>query len=728
MWKGQLKYIVLWLFLGGVALIVFIQFITGQNINRLIQGNRGLLAEVEVQNALRQLEADVLTVESDIRGLIITSDSLNIASIDQRLLHIEGEMSTLQSEMKGDVAAKEVAMLNNLVADKVGFSREIVNAYVASGKEGGERLINTGRGKILRDSISQIITQLDSLRQSHLTHIINTNESTGIQARLLAIVLAGIACAICIFAFFYIVNRGRQQQRMIAVLNDSEKRIREAAMIKEQFLANMSHEIRTPMNAILGFTSLLKKTDLDNHQLQYVEFIYASGENLLTLINDILDLSKIEAGMMQIEQAPFSLNGLISSVETMFREKAKTKGLQFKVGVDSSIHDTLSGDAVRLTQILINLLSNALKFTEKGFVHMDVTARRQTGDEVELVFSVKDSGVGIAPEKKERIFDRFQQAEAETSRRFGGTGLGLSIVKQLVDLQQGTIEVHSEVNNGSVFVISLPFHLVHGFEPLPVMKTEEEEKGLSNIRVLIAEDNQMNQQLIRHLMKQWRIPYVLAVNGKEAIGRMQEQEFDLVLMDIQMPEMDGYAATQAIRQELRRDTPIIAMTAHAMAGEKERCLSYGMNDYISKPVKESELFAILRAYGAAAMERPVEQQPDAQAGLVELTYLQELSMGDKAFEQAIMEQFILQVPDELIQLRQAIDDGAFEKIKAIAHGMKSSVAYMGLKDQLHPFLHRIEQEAAHHEAVPHFEEDYQQTKLLCEQAIRETQELLQQYA
>ncbi|HZI01293.1 MAG TPA: CHASE3 domain-containing protein, partial [Flavisolibacter sp.] len=175
MWKGQLKYIVLWLFLGGVALIVFIQFITGQNINRLIQGNRGLLAEVEVQNALRQLEADVLTVESDIRGLIITSDSLNIASIDQRLLHIEGEMSTLQSEMKGDVAAKEVAMLNNLVADKVGFSREIVNAYVASGKEGGERLINTGRGKILRDSISQIITQLDSLRQSHLTRIINTN-------------------------------------------------------------------------------------------------------------------------------------------------------------------------------------------------------------------------------------------------------------------------------------------------------------------------------------------------------------------------------------------------------------------------------------------------------------------------------------------------------------------------------------------------------------------------
>ena len=516
MWKGQLKYIVLWLFLGGVALIVFIQFITGQNINRLIQGNKGLLAEVEVQNALRQLEADVLTVESDIRGLVIASNSLNISAIDQRLHHIENEMDSLQVEMEGDVAANEVATLNSLVGRKVRFSYDIVNAYRATGKEGGERLINTGRGRVLRDSISQIITRLDSLRQSHLKHIITTNETTGRRARFLAFILAGIACVICIFAFFYIVNRGRQQQRMIAVLNDSEKRIREAAVIKEQFLANMSHEIRTPMNAILGFTSLLKKTELDNHQLQYVEFIYASGENLLTLINDILDLSKIEAGMMRIEHAPFSLNGLISSVETMFLEKAKTKGLQFKVFIDPSIHDTLSGDAVRLTQILINLLSNALKFTEKGFVHMNVTPRLQAGDALELVFSVKDSGVGIATEKRERIFDRFQQAEAETSRRFGGTGLGLSIVKQLVDLQNGTIEVHSEVGKGSEFVITLPFHLVHGFESLPVLKTEEDEKGLSNIRVLVAEDNQMNQQLIRHLMKQWRIPYILATNGRDA--------------------------------------------------------------------------------------------------------------------------------------------------------------------------------------------------------------------
>jgi len=729
MWKGQLKYIVLWLFLAGVALIVFIQFITGQNINRLVQGNKSLLAEVEVQNDLRQLESDVLTVESDIRGVIITSAFLDYPVINKRLQNIERELERLQLELKGDVAAQELAILSRLVYNKIQFSYEIVDAYRTKGKEAGESVINTGKGKVLRDSISQIITTLDNIRQAHLKRIINTNEASGLKARQLAFVLAGLACCICIFAFFYIVNRGRQQQRMITVLNESEKRIREAAVIKEQFLANMSHEIRTPMNAILGFTSLLKKTDLDPHQLQYVEFIYSSGENLLTLINDILDLSKIEAGMMHIENAPFSLTGLMSSVETMFREKAKTKGLEFSVDIDENLHDTLSGDAVRLTQILINLLSNAVKFTEKGFVHMQVSAVKQTAEEVALKFSVRDSGVGIAPEKKDRIFERFQQAEAETSRRFGGTGLGLSIVKQLVALQKGAIEVNSEVNKGSEFIVILPFVPVHGFDSLSAIPTEEERNTIGNVRVLVAEDNQMNQQLIRHLMKQWHIDYIIANNGIEAIELLKQQPFDIVLMDVQMPEMDGYAATQAIRQELKKDTPIIAMTAHAMAGERERCLSFGMNDYISKPVKEKELYAILQAYGAAASSSAspsVEPVAVEKRGLINLDYLHELSMGDTTFEHAIIQQFIQQVPDELMQLKQAIDERNNQKIKTVAHGMKSSVAYMGLKDEVHPYLHRIEQEATHNDADPHFDEDYQQTKLLCEQAIEEAKQLLRQ--
>lgn len=725
MGKGQLKYIVLWFFLVGVALIVFIQFITGENINRLMRGNKSLLSEVALQNHLRQLETDVLTLESDIRGGIITSDSSHFSDVQIKIQQVKRELTYLDHELKGEVGIEELKRLHELVNRKLVFTDQILNTYRSSGKAAAEAVINTGLGKRLRDSISLLISQLDNNRQVALRRIINTNQDNGTRAKTLAFILAGLACAICISAFFYTLNRGRQQQRMIAALNDSEQKNKEAAKIKEQFLANMSHEIRTPMNAILGFTSLLKKTDLNSQQLQYIEYIYSSGENLLTIINDILDLSKIEAGMMSIEETPFSLNGLVSSVEVMFKDKARTKGLQFDVVLHPGIHDTLSGDAVRLTQILINLLSNAVKFTDKGYVHMDVQSLKQTDEEVELQFSIKDSGVGIAPEKRRAIFDRFQQADAETSRRFGGTGLGLSIVKQLVDLQGGTIQVNSTLNKGSEFIVRFSYKPILGDEPLLPIGLEEEKPAIDNLRVLVAEDNQLNQQLVRHLLNQWRVDYVLANNGREAIEILRREDVSLVLMDIQMPEVDGYTATQIIRNDLKKEVPIVAMTAHAMPGEKERCLSYGMNDYISKPVKENELYNILKHYALHPKMQPAQTTAPTDANtLIDLTYLHDLSMGDASFEKEIIKQFIIQVPQELEGLQQAIQEGNRQQMKSIAHGMKSSVAYVGLKDILHTNLHRIETASLGEDATGYYQEDYQYIKEICEKAILEAQDWL----
>jgi signal transduction histidine kinase/DNA-binding response OmpR family regulator len=717
MWKGQLKYLALWFFILGVLLIVFIQFISGQNMNRLIEGNQRLLNEVEIQNGLRQLETDVLTVESDIRGLVITSDSSVLPGVNTKIINIQHEVEQLNKKLIDTNTKDEVAALNDVVNNKISFTYQILHAYYTNGKSAGEAVINSGHGKSLRDSMISIVTRLDSIRQNHLNQITHSISKNGGRARLMGVGLAAIACIACIFAFLYVVNKGRQQERMIQMLNESEKRIKEGAFIKEQFLANMSHEIRTPMNAILGFTNLLKRSDLSSQQLQYVDYIYSSSQNLLTLINDILDLSKIEAGMMQIEEAPFSLNGLISSVKVMFQEKASQKGLLFNISVDPSIHDTLSGDPVRLTQILINLLSNAIKFTDKGFVHLNIFPVRQTNDVVELQFSIKDSGVGIAPAKKKAIFERFQQAEAETTRRFGGTGLGLAIVKQLVDLQGGSIEVNSEAGKGSEFIVNLPFKPVYDYAENFPLSNDQILNPIRNSRILVAEDNLMNQQLIRHLMKQWQMEYVLVNNGKEAVDILRREKFDAVLMDIQMPEMDGYDATQTIRNELKLDVPIIAMTAHAMSGEKERCLSFGMNDYISKPVKEGELYSILQQY--CRETEPVS----ASDTVVDLHYLRELSLGDTEFENAIIRQFIVQVPEELGLLHEAVVKKNKQQIKSIAHGMKSSVAYLGLTEKLNFNLHRMEMEAVS-EFSDHFEEDFEVVKKVCEQAVHEARHLL----
>jgi signal transduction histidine kinase/BarA-like signal transduction histidine kinase len=597
MHKKVLRHIALWTFLIGVTCIVFIQFISHRSINRLIAGNQSLLHELQIQNDLRRVESDVLTVESDIRGAVISPNLLILSDVKRKIANINHELVNVEQYFASSQNATEVTLLKKLIKEKLDFSTEILNAYTARGKLAGEEVINTGRGKVLRDSIVQVITSLDAMRHKKLAGITNTIEDSGSDARIWGVVLGVIACLFLITAFFYMLNYTSQQQKMIVSLNESEKRIKEAAHLKEQFLANMSHEIRTPMNAIIGFTSILKRTELKPDQRQFVQNIHSASDNLLALINDILDLSKIEAGMIQLEDTNFSFRSLAGSVASMFSEKIKEKDIELKTEIDEAIPDILTGDAVRLTQILVNLLGNAIKFTEKGEVRMSaslVTADRQ---KARLLIKVSDTGIGIPKEKQVAIFERFQQAEAETTRRFGGTGLGLSIVRQLIELQGGKLELESEPGKGSVFFFTIEYE-VPDEEALLNQALEAETKTIpiTEVKVLVAEDNMMNQALIRHLMKNWNINYTLVNNGAGAVAALQKEHYNMVLMDIQMPEMDGYTATSVIRNELKSAIPIVAMTAHAMMGEKEKCLQLGMNDYISKPLKETILYNIIAQY------------------------------------------------------------------------------------------------------------------------------------
>ena len=382
-------------------------------------------------------------------------------------------------------------------------------------------------------------------------------------------------------------------------LKDSKDIAERSLAIKENFLTNMSHEIRTPMNAVIGFTDLLDNTGLNEQQKQYVQAIKISGRNLMTIINDILDYSRLESGRIVIEEIPFSVKETFTSLNVLIQQKAQEKGLALKFDTSNNIPETLVGDPTRLMQILLNLTDNAIKFTQSGAISITAHLQKHAEGFATIEFRVQDTGEGIAPDKLSMIFERFTQARAETSRRYGGTGLGLSIVKNLVELQEGKISVQSEMNKGSAFIFDITYGLPKGTVNAPATEAKSETpivKLNRTLRILLAEDNKMNQMLATIVLKKFDFETDIAENGKIAVDMMQEKQYDIILMDMQMPEMDGYEATRIIREELKNNIPIIALTAHAMSDEKEKCLALGMNDYISKPFDAQDLYKRITSF------------------------------------------------------------------------------------------------------------------------------------
>jgi CheY-like chemotaxis protein len=472
-----------------------------------------------------------------------------------------------------------------------------------------------------------------------------------------------------------------QELEIIKARNQAEQ----SAVAKEQFLTNMSHEIRTPMNGIIGFARILEDTKLDKSQKQSVEAIKRAGENLMVIINDVLDFSKIEADKMTFEGVNFSLSKTANSVIELFGPKAKDQKIKLFCEIDPEVNDLLVGDPTRLSQILINLVGNALKFTVKGFVELLITQINETDLDTTVQFSIIDTGIGIPKNKIDSIFESFNQASNETTRIYGGTGLGLTITKKLIELQGGSISVKSEVSKGSEFSFSIQYKKGKKENALVKEKRVKQLTSdfLKEIKILLVEDNDLNQLLTTKIFDKWGKTIDIADNGKIAIEKIEKTHYDIILMDIQMPEMDGYDMTRYVRANMgdKSNIPIIALTAHATLGEEQKCLEMGMNDYLSKPFDPNKLLEKLYqnitkmhiTESSSTLEKGIETD-----NLINLEYLTDFAEGDMTFVKEMMALFLKNTPVTLASILESNKSNDAKKLKAEVHKLKSSLGLFGI--------------------------------------------------
>lgn len=473
-------------------------------------------------------------------------------------------------------------------------------------------------------------------------------------------------------------------------LEEARNKAEELANVKQDFLANMSHEIRTPMNAIIGFSDVLTETNLTDDQEDYVNSIRSSAENLLVIINDILDFSKIEAGKFHIESEFFNVQELLKNLEKIFQLKSKEKKIKYIQKSDKTLPAIIKGDGTRLNQILINLLSNAVKFTDQGSVMFFTEVLNANDDQLTLRFTIEDSGIGIPKDFVKSLFDSFSQASNNFSGKHGGTGLGLSIVSKLVNLMDGKIHVESEEGVGSTFMVDLPFLIGDEAEiPITVKDKELNLNQFEGCKILLAEDNVFNQKLALKILRDIHVEDVdVANNGKEALELIQKKDYQLVLMDIRMPEMDGITATNKIRNELKMDIPILAVSAHALKEEVDKCLAAGMNDYVTKPFKKQQL---LNSMGKLLFGKPTSQPAISKAtseekeAELDLSLLRNNCDNDIDFIKEMLGVFLEETPIGIKALKEAIETNNAKQMMDLFHKMKSQHLLVGAKaifDQL----------------------------------------------
>ena len=462
-------------------------------------------------------------------------------------------------------------------------------------------------------------------------------------------------------------------------LKDAKRKAEESSKAKAMFLANMSHEIRTPLNGIVGMAEQLAQSQLDANQRYFTDIMRSASSTLLSIINDVLDISKIESGKFSIETIQFNLNETVKRTLSIFKDKAKQAGISLDIDLMDDRSISYFGDPHRLSQVLFNIVGNAIKFTHSGYVRVTSQLTRKENDICSVAFKIQDTGVGMDMAYLAKVFEAFSQEDASITRKFGGSGLGLSIARSIVQIMGGTIQIDSEKGKGTCVEIRIPMRISNDKPKQEIVEIIHMQKSLKGLRVLAAEDNELNRMVLQVILKKCEVVLSIAQNGQEAIDLIQEKKFDIVLMDVQMPLVDGLEATKYIRDELKLNTPIIGLSANAMREEVEICRQAGMNDYLVKPYSERALVEIMKKW---SFEEKVLDREIGDLNLheeLDLSMLKQYLGNDVNALQDVVSGYLEHLPPQLDRLELALIGSDVTALRHELHQLKASMEIIGVR-------------------------------------------------
>ena len=722
--------------------LLLIVFTLQEQVEKFIEsGKSGQNNASQKDRRIKKLTEELTNTRAEMNSIIesqeITYEELQAAN--EEIVSTNEEFQTLNEELetsKEEIQASNEELLstnnelqtrNDMLTESYDYSEAIIatihepmlvlnkNLYVKSANQSfykkflvkkedteGKFLFELGNNQWnilkLRELLNDVISKNSSFQNFEVTH---TFPGIGEKVMMLnahLIIQKTHSEQLILLAIEDITTRTRYHLKEKEILRLQKDVAEGAVNSKQQFLSNMSHEIRTPMNAIVGFTKVVLKTDLTEKQKEYINAIKISGDALIVLINDILDLAKVDSGKMTFEQTPFKLATSISAMLHLFEAKIYEKNLELVKEYDTTIPEVLVGDPVRLHQIVLNLISNAVKFTAKGKITVSVRKLKEDAEKVKIEFAITDTGIGIPENSLEHIFDDFQQASSITSRIYGGTGLGLAIVKKLVEPQGGSISVKSKEGKGSSFIFTLSFKKTNEKIADETETLIRLDAGLGHIHILVVEDIPLNQLLMKTLLEEFGFAMDIAENGKIAIEKLKKNSYDIVLMDLQMPEMDGFETTEYIRNKMKLQIPIIALTADVTTADVEKCKAIGMNDYISKPVHEKILYnKIIRYLKRSRYEGTIsgkeKEESQNNNSCINLDYLRRVTKNNPAIIVEMIEVYLEETPRLLNSMKQALDSRNWHALGLAAHSIAPSFPTMGIDKEYENIAKKIQEYA-----------------------------------